>query len=140
MKTPAIQAGATYFAIVFAAGFAFGTARAVLVGDAPQMRLMAVAIELPLILAVSWFACGYVVRRFAVPGTVSARATMGATAFVLLLAGEVAISVGLVGRTLGEHFALYGEASHALGLAGQIVFTLLPLARIRCLRGFVGRK
>lgn len=131
MKTSAIQAGATYFAIVFAAGFAFGTVRAVLVANAQQMRLVAVAIELPLILAVSWFACGYAVRRFAVPRTVSARATMGATAFVLLLAAEVAIGVGLAGRTLGEHFALYGEASHALGLAGQFIFALLPVARIR---------
>ena len=124
-------AGVVYFAIVFAAGFVFGTARAVLAADAPEMRLAAVAIELPLILAVSWFACRFVVRRFAVPAEASARAGMGAVAFLLLMAAEAALGVGLAGRSLGEHFALYAEASHALGLVGQVVFGLLPLVQIR---------
>lgn len=124
-------AGVVYFAIVFAAGFVFGTARAVLAADAPEMRLAAVAIELPLILAVSWFACRFVVRRFAMPAEVAARAGMGAVAFLLLMAAEAALGVGLAGRSLGEHFALYAEASHALGLVGQVVFGLLPLVQIR---------
>lgn len=131
MKSNVLSASVAYFAIVFAAGFVFGTARALLAADVPSMRLWAVAIELPLILAVSWITCAYVVRRFAVPATVSARCAMGATAFALLLAAEAAISVALAGRTLSEHIALYAEASHLLGLAGQIVFALLPIARIR---------
>lgn len=129
--TSAIGAGAAYFAIVFAAGFVFGTARAVLTGDAPEMRLAAVAIELPLILAISWFACRYSVRRFVVPAEVSARVVMGAFALLLLVLAEAALSVGLAGRSLGEHFALYAEASHALGAVGQVAFGLLPLVQIR---------
>jgi hypothetical protein len=126
-----IGAGAVYFAIVFAAGFVFGSARAVLTGDAPEMRLAAVAIELPLILAVSWVACRRAVLWFAVPAVVSPRVVMGAVAFLLLMAAEAALGVGLAGRSLGENFALYAEASHALGLVGQVVFGLLPLVQIR---------
>jgi len=131
MTNPSMGAGATYFAIVFAAGFVLGTARAVLTADAPALRPAAVAIELPLILTVSWFACWSAVRRFAVPATVSARGAMGLVAFALLMGAEAMVSIGLAGRSLGEHFALYGEASHFLGLAGQIVFALLPVLQIR---------
>ena len=128
-----VGAGGAYFAIVFAAGFAFGTARAVLTADAPEMRLAAVAIELPLILAVSWFACRFAVRRFAVPAHMLRRAAMGALAFLLLMVAEAALSIGFAGRTMGAHLALYGEPSHALGLVGQVVFGLLPLVQIRWL-------
>jgi hypothetical protein len=131
MMPSSMIAGATYFAIVFAAGFVFGTARALLTADAPQMRLAAVVVELPLILAVSWFSCRFAIRRFVVPATVAARAAVGLIAFALLMVAEAAISVGLAGRSLSEHFALYGEASHLLGLVGQIVFALLPVVQIR---------
>jgi hypothetical protein len=130
MGTPFI-AGFVYFAIVFAAGFAFGTIRALLTAEAPSASLMAVVIELPIILAFAWFACLRTVAWFAVSATVAARATMGAVAFGLLIAGEFAIGVALLGRTVGEHFATYGEASHALGLAGQAVFALFPVVQRR---------
>jgi hypothetical protein len=131
MKPSSIYAGAMYFGIVFAAGFVFGTARALLTADAPEMRLAAVAVELPLILAVSWFACRHAIRLFAVPAFVSVRAAVGAIAFAMLMVAEAAISIGLAGRSLSEHLALYAEASHLLGLVGQVVFAVLPVLQIR---------
>jgi hypothetical protein len=59
---------------------------------------------------------------------------MGATAFALLMLGEAAISILLGGRSLAGHVALYAHAPHLLGLAGQVVFALLPLIRALQLR------
>ncbi len=126
----AIGAGSLYFALVFAAGFVFGTLRALLGAEGAEARLVAVALELPVILVVAWFACAFAIRRFTVAPRFGARALMGVGAFALLMGGEVAISVGLLGRTLGEHLAIYREFSHALGLAGQMVFAMFPVARL----------
>jgi hypothetical protein len=54
---------------------------------------------------------------------------MGAVAFILLMLAEAALSVGLSGRTVTGHLALYGEPAHLLGLAGQIVFATFRLMR-----------
>lgn len=125
-------AGAAYFALVFALGFLLGTLRTLLVPDAPgRSRLVGVSIELPIMLVASWFASKYIVRRFAVPPTVGARALMGGIAFVLLLLAELAVGVFLFHRSAAEHFALYADASYALGLAAQIGFALMPLLQMR---------
>ena len=127
-----LTAGAAYFALVFALGFLLGTLRTLLVPDAPgRSRLVGVAIELPVMLAASWFASKYIVRRFAVPPTFGARGLMSGLAFLLLLLAELAVGVLLFHRSTAEHFALYADASYALGLAAQIGFALMPLLQIR---------
>ncbi len=126
-----ILAGISYFALVFALGFLLGTLRTLFVLDAPGAgRLRGVLIELPIMLGASWFLCRCVVRRFAVASTVAARAVMGGLAFALLLLAELVVGALLFGRTPGEHFALYREASHALGLAAQMAFALMPLGQM----------
>lgn len=127
-----VVAGIAYFALVFALGFALGTVRTLFVAHAPGAgRLVGVLIELPVMLAASWFLCGFVVRRFAVAPTVAARATMGGVAFAMLLMAELLVGALLLRREPLEHVALYGDASYALGLAAQIVFALLPLVQLR---------
>ena len=128
----AIVAGIAYFALVFALGFLLGTLRTIFVQDAPSMgRLLGVLIELPVMLSASWFLCRTVVRRFAVAPTVLASAVMGGLAFALLLLAEFVLSALLFGRTPGEHFVLYRDASYALGFAAQIGFALMPLIQMR---------
>jgi hypothetical protein len=123
--------GIVYFALVFTLGFLLGTVRTFFVRDAPSgARLLGVLIELPIMVSASWFLCRYVIRRFAVASTVVTRAVMGGLAFVLILLAELAAGALLFGRTLGEHFALYREASYALGLAAQIAFALMPVAQL----------
>ena len=125
-------AGMTYFALVFALGFLLGTVRTLFVQDAPGAgRLVGVLIELPIMLGASWFLCRTVIRRFAVAPALVARAVMGGLAFALLLLAELVAGALLFGRTPGEHFALYREASYALGLAAQIAFGLMPLIQTR---------
>lgn len=123
----AFVAGAAYFAAVFAAGFALGVLRTTVLTPAIG-HLAAVAIELPVILAIAWFACGAVLRRVA--PTRGGAVLMGAFAFVLLMAAEAGLSVGLAGRSLAEHFALYARPAHLLGLAGQLAFAAFPIVRL----------
>jgi len=124
-----IKAGFAYFLLAFGMGFALGIMRTVFV--APVLgETFAVALELPIILVFAWFICRWLTRQFLVPARLSARALMGIFAFALLMMGEVAISILLAGRSLAEHVLLYREASHILGLAGQIAFALFPVLQI----------
>jgi hypothetical protein len=75
--------------------------------------------------------CRYVIHRFAVASIVAARIVMGGLAFALLMLAEILFGAVLFGRTPSDHFALYGNAAGALGLAAQIAFALMPLVQMR---------
>jgi hypothetical protein len=122
----ALKSAAVYFAIVFAAGFVLGVLRT-LVLERALGPIAAVALELPVILGIAWVACGWILRRWPLEG--ARAALMGAGALALLLLAEAALSVLLAGRSLGEHLALYTQAAHQLGLAGQLVFAAWPVVR-----------
>lgn len=125
----ALKAGFVYFLLVFAAGFALGTLRMLVIVPAVG-ELVAVALELPFILAISWIVCRRVLRRIHVPKLANYRLAMGALAFILLMLAEVLVSTQLVGRDLASHFALYRTLPVFMGLLGQIAFALFPLVRI----------
>lgn len=120
-----LRAGSAYFALVFALGFALGSVRtlwlAPRLGDTP-----AVALELPLMLAASWLSCRRIVLRFRVPDRPVPRLAMGGLALALLLGAEAGVAVLVLGRSLGEHLAGYRSGAARLGLAGQLLFALLP--------------
>lgn len=121
----AAWAGMAYFALVFAVGFLLGTLRVMVL--VPRLgESAAVITELPLMLAVSWLACRWVVARFKVAPVVAPRAVLGAVAFALLMLAEVAVATLGFGRSLSEHVARYGEPSASLGLTAQVIFALLP--------------
>lgn len=127
----ALVAGAVYFALVFALGFALGTLRTLFVPDLPgSRRLLGVLIELPIMLAAAWVACRFVISRLAVAPELLARLSMGAAAFLLLIVAETLVGVVLFDRTLAAHFALYSDASYALGLAAQTLFALMPFLQM----------
>jgi hypothetical protein len=129
--TPIVP-GIAYFALVFALGFLLGTVRTLFVQYVPGAgRLLGVLIELPVMIGAAWFLCRTIIRHFAVAATVVARAVMGGLAFVLLLLAELAVGALLFGRSPGEHFALYRDASYALGLVAQMAFALMPMVQLR---------
>ncbi|WP_297297174.1 hypothetical protein [uncultured Methylovirgula sp.] len=116
-----------YVALVFAAGFVFGTIRVLWI--APRWgELRAVLLELPLILLVSWLACGISIRTFGVRGR-GAGLAMGAIAFALLMMAEWALARLAFNRSLAEYLRAYATVAGAAGLAGQIVFGLFPAFR-----------
>lgn len=124
-----IRAAASYWAVVFALGFVLGTVRVLWV--IPRVGLVpATLIELPLILAASWFAAGWLVRRFALKAGGEALAA-GALAFAILMAAECALAGVLTGQTPAQWLRGLRQPHAALGLAGQVVFALMPWWRAR---------
>ena len=122
----AIRSGIVYFALVFALGFGFGVVRQTLV--IPRIgELAAVLFEVPLLLALAWPLCRRVVRHFAVPPVLADRAVMGLVAFGLLMLAELLLAVTLAGQSPAQHWARYAELPVQFGLAGQILFALMPI-------------
>lgn len=125
MSNLELEAGFVYAFAIFAVGFVIGTARTLLV--APRVgEVAAVSLEVPVMLAISWLACSWIVGRFEVPHESAARLGMGLTAFLILMSLELGLSVVAFHRSVAEHFASYGSLSNRIGLGAQIVFALLP--------------
>lgn len=124
-----LRVAVLYWAIVFALGFVLGTIRVLWI--APALGLMtATALELPVMLAASWIASGWLMRHFGLRAGGEALAA-GLLAFVLLMAAECALAVVLAGQSPAQWLAGLAAPHAALGLAGQVVFALLPWWRVR---------
>jgi hypothetical protein len=128
MRT-AIAAGAVYFVIVFAVGFALGVPRTLWLEPALG-RWPAVAMELPVILAVSWIACRWCVQRHGVAALPSHRAVMGLVAFALVMLAELVMSMFLMGRSLWQHLLAFADPAAAMGLISQMAFAMFPVVQI----------
>lgn len=125
-----LKAGAAYFVIVFAAGFALGALRIVAVAPAIGTTA-AILVELPVMLAISWIICRKLVACFSVSDDWIARVAMGAAAFALLMAAELALGVTAFGRTVAEQLAAYGTLDGMIGFVGQAAFGFIPLLQLR---------
>jgi hypothetical protein len=117
-----------YVAPVFAAAFAFGALRVTLIAPAIG-PLAAVALEVPLVLALSWVVAGRVLRRWPMSG--GQALGMGATAFLILMLAEFTLARLLQGQTPAAYASTFATAPGALGLAGQIGFALIPALWVR---------
>ncbi len=118
-----VPAALAYVLPVFAVAFVLGALRVTLV--APQTGpLAAVALELPLVLALSWAVAGRVLRRW--PQT--PRLGMGLASFLILMLLELATALAF-GQAPRQFLAAMATPPGALGLAGQIGFGLIPLVR-----------
>lgn len=128
----AAVAGLMYFALLSVVGFALGTVRVFVLLPRLDMALgetIAVLIELPIILTISWVFCRWLVERFTVVEEMGPRLLMGGLAFALLLSAEFLLgSIGF-GRTLSEQLPRYRNLPELLGLAGQLAFAAFPLVQ-----------
>lgn len=120
----AIKAGVVYGVIGFGFGFAFGVVRTMLVAPAVG-AFAAVAIETPLMLAACTPLARWCLRRWAIVAPFAALA-LGLAAFVALMVCEVLLGLAL-GQTPQAMLSAMARPAGGLGLAGQIVFALLPL-------------
>jgi len=128
--TSALKAGLAYFAIVFAAGFLLGTVRVLAL--VPFLgETFAVAIEGPVILAVSWIACKWLITRLSVAPRLTTRLTMGTSAFSFLMVAELIVSLLIFGRAFVEHLGHYRTTPGLLGILGQLVFAIFPVVQLR---------
>jgi hypothetical protein len=124
----AVKAGFAYFAMIFTLAFAMGVLRAMLVAPAVGDE-GAVAIELLILLPVSWVAAGFLVRRFRVQG-LGPRLAMGALALCLVLSGEAVLALGWLDRSLVQFLNDFRKPGALLGLIGQTIFALMPAVRL----------
>jgi hypothetical protein len=121
----ATRAGIAYTLGVFVFAFAVGTIRVTLV--APRLgTLLAVILEAPIVLALSWRLSRWCCRRFAVSGDPHARVLMGAVAFAVLMLLELGVSALVFGETLDHYFAKYASTAGIVGLAMQVGFATIP--------------
>ena len=121
----AFLAGIAYTIAVFVFAFAVGTIRVTLV--VPRLGpLLAVIIEVPIVLAVSWLASLWCTRRFKVSRDAGARTLMGAVAFTFLMLLELGFSVFVFGEPVRHYFAKYTSMPAAIGLVMQGCFATLP--------------
>jgi small-conductance mechanosensitive channel len=119
-------AGFAYAIFTFAVGSALGTVRVLLV--VPRMGpTVAVLLEVPVILAASWWISRLCVARFKVSRVVAARLVMGLVAFLVLMLAEVTLSALLFGRSVTGYLASLTTLAGAIGLAAQLAFAGFPL-------------
>jgi len=125
-----VGAGLAYAILVFAAGFALGTVRVLLV--VPRLGPTgAVLVEVPVILAASWWISRLCGARFKVSRALPARLVMGLAAFLVLMLAEVTLSVVFLGGTVTGHLASLTTLAGVIGLAAQVAFAAFPLAQAR---------
>lgn len=121
MLTPA----SLYFALTFAAGFALGAVRMLIV--APRVgEVGAVLIECPFILFASFLVARWVLSRFAPEAAAWRRVQIGLIAFAMLMIAELSMSAlrGIGPRAFAASLL---TTAGALGLAAQLLFALIPL-------------
>lgn len=121
-----LQSALVYWAIVFGLGFVLGTIRVLVVVPWLGSDSLAIAAELPVMLAASWFAARWLVRRFG-PFSASARALVGGLAFVLVMVAEAVLAVALFGQTFAAWLASQVRMPGLMGLGAQLLFGLMPL-------------
>lgn len=124
-----LRAALIYVGLVFAAGFVLGALRifalAPLTGE-----LAAVLLEIPVILAISWWAAGVATRNRPDLATSSARLMVGAIAFLCLILAEAFLAIAMGGTLLSFAQSLQTPPGLA-GLAGQLLFAAFPWLRLK---------
>jgi len=124
MAMQTVKAALSYWTAIFALGFVLGTLRVLWIARAIG-ETRAVLLELPLMLAASWLAAKWLVRRFGI-GSAGQAMAMGALAFALLMASEALLAF-VLGTSLWEWLTAMTRIPGAIGLAGQLVFAMMPL-------------
>jgi hypothetical protein len=109
-----------YVAIVFAAGFAFGTV--------PKLgETLATLCEAPFLLIVMVLAARWLPARLGLTPAIGPLAALGVGALVLQQLTDVALGSLLRGMTLGEQLAHLTTPAGAIYLALVVAFAAMPV-------------
>ncbi len=119
-----LQAGAIYFALVFAAGFVLGAVRVTFV--VPRLgERTAELLELPFMMLLVVLVSRWRQRRTPELGP-SQQLGVGGVALLLLLAAECALGAVLQGRSPVEVLLTHDPVSGPVYYASLVLFALLP--------------
>ncbi|MDQ2990476.1 MAG: hypothetical protein M3R60_15380 [Pseudomonadota bacterium] len=121
-----IKAGAAYFGIVFGAGFLLGCIRVPLIVPRLGVRT-AELLEMPIQLAVVFFAARWVVRRFAVPPQPLTRLGVGLIALGLAVAAELVLVQLISAQSFGAYISGRDPVSGVAYLLVLVIFALMPM-------------
>ncbi len=119
------KAGLAYALAAFAVGFLFGTVRVLLVEPAIGAAA-AVAIEVPLMLGVSWLVAKAVLRRIPVERSLPPRLVMAAVALFTLVFIETGLGLAF-GTSLRAQVEAYLTLRGLFTAIGQLGFALIAL-------------
>ena len=121
----ALTAGALYFALVFGSGWILGPVRELWV--VPRLgRTAGVLLEAPLMLAVTFSAARWVVRRLSLPPAPWTRAATGLTALGLLLVAKVAGMRWLRGLSVADYLAGFRSIAGGVTVFLFLLFAAMP--------------
>ena len=121
-----MKAGVLYFALVFGAGFVLGPIRILWVVPRFGTRI-AELMEAPIMFAVIIVTARWIVRRLAVPYTLSIRLGMGCVALGLLLVAEFTLVLWLRGLSISDYLASRDPVSGTVYYMMLGVFAIMPL-------------
>lgn len=121
-----MKAGVLYFALVFGAGFVLGPIRILWVVPRFGTRI-AELMEAPIMFVAIIAAARWIVRRLAVPSTLSIRLGMGCVALGLLLVAEFTLVLWLRGLSISDYLASRDPVSGTVYYVMLGVFAIMPL-------------
>ena len=120
-----VKAGVAYFALVFAAGFVFGSIRVPFLVPRVGERI-AELIETPFMFVVVVAAARFISRRYALPTQTAIRLVVGFIGLALLVAAEFALAAILQQRSPGEFIASRDPVSGPVFALMLVLFALMP--------------
>jgi len=122
----AVRAGASYFLLVFAAGWILGPIR-VLWADPRFGAMTAILLESAIMLVAMWSAARWSMRRFAVPAWVAATGSMGLVALGILLPAELAGAFYLRKLPVRQSLEGFAKPPGIVALATFMLFAAMPM-------------
>jgi uncharacterized protein YqgC (DUF456 family) len=125
-----LRASATYFALVFGAGFLLGLVRIPIL--VPRLgERTAELLEMPVMLAVIFFASRHVVRRFGLAASQRRAAVIGLLALAFLVGAELLLAVVLAGDSVADYIARKDPVSGTVYAASLLIFAVMPWLQAR---------
>ena len=114
-----------YFALVLGTGFFMGMIRVPFLVPRLGERYAELS-EMPFMFTAIVLAARYVVRRFALPASLSVRLKVGFAALAMSVLAEVLLATVLQGRSLVQFIASRDPVSGSVYLAMLLLFALMP--------------
>ena len=121
-----LKTGVLYFALVIGVGFVLGSIRVLWAVPHFGARI-AELMETPIMFLVTIIAARWIVRRLALPYTLSTRLGMGCVALGLLLVAEFTLVLWLRGLSISEYLASQDPVSGTVYYIMLGVFAIMPL-------------
>jgi hypothetical protein len=128
LEERAIRAGLLYCVVLLAAGLVLSVIRTFWIAPLSG-QLVAVWLEAPVILAVSWTACGWVAEQLDLSESFLDRLTMGGVALAGVIGVEAFVAIVGDRQTLRDYVLTNGRIGVLLGLLAQLGFAGFPILR-----------